>query len=896
MRYARAARRLVALSTVVMLVTPFAPALSAPNCGTSSGNWTVIPGPSFPAGPAAMTDLAIDERVAGRVFATNGRSVMRSTDGGCSWQHSYTVGEESAATYTPASARIVKIEVGPGSGRVYAAIAETVVNQTRPHIVVSPNAGRSWQSGDAGLPPLGSPEALVVASSSPDTAYLALDLGGGTIDSIWASSDGGRTWEARDQHLGGEFVGLEVDPLAPSELWAYGNGLHHSTDGGRTFTPVDEFVGVTTGPVGVFHERGRPATLFVFIPSDRSLRRSVDGGENWLENYGLPAPTSITHGLMPDSALATSGGDVYGWVPALFTWAALRAPTGGLTDAQATRAASPEFYFRNATQIAVYSGPAGGDIPTPNREFLIGNISLVDDPPSVVARPPELSPGDRTVKIPAGKRERVTYDLSLSKVRTPLDLYFLVDTSESATKFLKGLAVKLGEIINELTLARLDVRFGLGEFRAYPDSTPPRPYCGNDGVPVVENPNCERNFVYRRVLDLPDYSTETLETAIENLEPVAGGHYEASLEALYQTATGAGEDVWPQGTTDSHLDGHDVPKGQQANFREKALKVVLIATDEGFENAVYGNDDFPPDLPSHQQVIDAFQAHGEGDDGIRQIGLALGTGALRDMQEIARGTGAVAPAEGADCDGDGVAEIVADGPLVCTVQSGSLEQGGNLAPAIVNLVEAVRNSQAVTLDVTPEDRRVVAAVTPDEYPGVAAQADADLKFDVTYECPTAMAGERIEVRLAASRGADPLDRATTTIVCGKVPEDKKKNAFFDLFPFDRVLGLVPLLPLSPPPTLANPSQATQAQSQAQAQGAMATQEQEQPQVALATQYKSALREALARDEEYAMTRYRERSSTELPPPLFLAAAALMASASYVALSRRRRIEPARARR
>lgn len=889
--YLRAMRKLVALMVAVSLLTPLAAARGAADCGVVSGNWTTIAGPRFPSGSQAITDLAVDARTPLRFFVTNGTSVMRTTDGGCSWQHSYTLGDQDDGplAYTAATSRIVALVAPESGGRVLASIAETVANQIRPHVLVSFDAGRSWESGDTGLPPLGSPEGLVVASSSPDTAYVAVDLGGGTLDSLYASSDGGRSWQPRSQQPGSGMVGFEVDPTVPNELWAYGNGLNHSTDGGSTWTPVPEFVGTQTGPVDIFHAEGQESSIFVFVPATRIVQRSVDGGENWLQSYGLPGPTSIDHGANADSRIATSGGDAYVWAPALFRFLDAQAPVGGLTDVSATRTSTPSFYMRNASSVLIYAGQTGSDYPIDVDEFDVGDISLIDPPGSLDPEPPELSPDEDTIKIPAGETKRVDYDLSLSKIRTPLDLYFVIDTSESAKPFLRGLASVLQSLVNELSLARLDVRFGLAEYRAYPDSTPPRPSCDAGTLPV-EDSDCERNFVYRQVLDLTS-TTTALEPAIESLQPIAGGHYDGSLAALYQTATGEGEDVWPQGTTPSYLDGHDVEPGQQADYDDKALKVALIATDEGFVNPPYEGDDFPPDQRSIDEVIAALNARG---DGIKQIGLALGTEALPDMRKIAAGTGAVAPSGGADCDGDGSPEVGAGDPLVCVAYRGNLESGSNLVPAIVNMVEAVRTREPVTLEVEGRDG-IVASVTPDEYEGVVLQSDSALKFGVTYECPLELAGKKSTVDLTASKGPDVLDRATATIVCGKVDE-KKKPGFFGLFPFDRVLGLLPLLPLSPPPTLANPSQATQAQSQAQAQGAMATQEQEQPQLAMVTQYKSALKEALARDEEYAMTRYRERSGAELPPGMFLGASALLMSAAYAfAVSRRRRTNLARAR-
>ena len=898
--YLRATRKLVALMVAVSLLTPLAAARGAAACGVTSGSWTTLAGPRFPSGSQSITDLAIDARSPSRLFVTNGTSVMRSADGGCSWTHSFTLGDQSAdgLTYNTDNSQILALVVPEAGGRVLLSIAETVVNQTRPHVLVSFDAGRTWESGDTGLPPLGSPEGLVVASSSPDVAYLAVDLGGGTLDQLYASSDGGRTWQPRSQRLSGEFIGFEVDPLVPNELWAYGNGLSHSTDGGATWTAVDEFVGTQTGPIDIFHAQGGDASLFVFIPATRIVQRSIDGGENWLQSYGLPSPSSIDHGAIADSVLATSAGDAYVWAPTLFRFIDVRAPLGGVTDVSASRSATPSFFMHNGSDLLVYSGQTGSDFDVDVDDFDIGPISLIDPPQLLDPDPPELSPKKDRIEIAAGKKKRVTYDLSLSKVRTPLDLYLLVDTSESALVFLRDLSLALQDIVNELYAARLDVRFGLAEYRAYPDSTPPRPDCSDSDVPVVVNSNCERNFVYRQVLDFPESSPQALASAIEQLEPVAGGHYNAPLPALQQTATGSGVDVWPAGMSPSHLDGNDVQPGQDASFRGKALKIVLNATDEEFiDQSAYSSDDFPPDIPTAEEVIAALNARSSGpdDSGIDQIGIALGTGALSDLRRIAAGTGAIAPAEGADCNGDGAADLAAGDPLVCSFQRGSVEQGSNLAPAIVNLVEAARARTPVALDVQARNG-VVASVTPEAYEGVVLQSDKALKFDVTYECPLSMAGKKTDVDLTATKGPDVLAQASATVVCGDVPAEKKKD-FFDLFPFDRVLGVVPLIPLSPPPTLANPSQATQAQSQAQAQGAMATQEQEQPQLAMATQYKSALREALGKEEEYAMTRYRQRTEPELPQGMFLGAAALMMAAAYgFAMSRRRRTSVARVRR
>jgi hypothetical protein len=885
---ARAVERiLVALILVAMIVAPFtvAPASAQAACGTKSEYWTSVPGPRFPIGPQTLTDHAVDARDIGTIYATNGKAVMRSTDHGCSWSPVYVLGgsapaEAPFAAETTTIKQIVVPEAAAGHVRV--AIEETVVAVTRPHVVTSTNGGNSWVVGDAGLPPAGSPEFMAFAPRSAAVGYLGVDLGSGSIDSLYATSDGGLTWQARMQNIGGGFTGLVVDPLLPNDLWAWGpGGLHHSTDGGSTFTAIDDFVGAAAGPVDVFHAPGTPARVIAFVPDNRFMLRSDNGGRTWLENYSPGAPDSVVHGSISESVMASSAGDVFAYAPTLFNWINVEAPNAGVVDLAVDRAATPSFYGRTARTIEIYQGPQGVDLTLPEHGFEIPPIYTPNPEalPDVLLPDPELDPKKSKVKIAAGETKKQRYSLAMSKVYTPLDVYLLVDTSESAKRFLRGLAMTLGDVINELGEAKIDVQIGIGEYRAYPDGKPSEPYrqpCeGNQtSVPGL---SCENNFVYRQVLDVQPVSP-ALGDALSNLEAIAGGHYNAPAPALIQAATGSGVDLFPPGPELSH----DVPKGQGASFRENSFRIILNTTDEPFPMEPYPDDDRPPDQPS---IADAVAALNE--KGIKQIALALGPGAVGDLQEVARGTKALAPAQGVDCDGDGAADLGPGSPLVCMVQQNELEQGSNLVPAIVNMVEAVRNREPVTLTAEGRDG-VVAKIAPETYPAVVQERSNVLDFTVTFRCPLAMAGERTDIDLAASRGGEGvLATATTTVVCGK----REKEDFLSLFNFDQVLAVIPLIPTAPP-TVTELSSSTQVQSQAQAQGAMATQEQEQPQVAFAHQYKAELRQALSRDEDYAMTAYQERTRSEAPARLMFAGAAVLMSLTYAyAASARHRLRP-----
>ncbi|HET7483455.1 MAG TPA: hypothetical protein VFK89_11400, partial [Actinomycetota bacterium] len=159
--------------------------------------------------------------------------------------------------------------------------------------------------------------------------------------------------------------------------------------------------------------------------------------------------------------------------------------------------------------------------------------------------------------------------------------------------------------------------------------------------------------------------------------------------------------------------------------------------------------------------------------------------------------------------------------------------------------------------------------------------------------PLEMAGKTTTIDLAAHNATKVLARASTTVICGNVPK-QKKPFFAPLFP--PLLTAIGVIPIAPPPSLVQPTTSTQAQSQAQAQGAFAAQEQEQPQVAFATAYKRALDQALVEEREYSMTAYRDRSAPAMPPPLFIASVGIMSVLAYVgAIAPRRRLSRAAAR-
>ena len=241
-----------------------------------------------------------------------------------------------------------------------------------------------------------------------------------------------------------------------------------------------------------------------------------------------------------------------------------------------------------------------------------------------------------------------------------LDLLIAVDLSGSFWDDLPVFQTEAPSVIANIT-ANLDAQVGLVAFQDYPIS----PF----GVDALGDK------AYSRLVDLtPDINSVLTQIAgLTVTQNGAGGDDpQSQLAALYQAATGAGQDLSALGYPSA-----SIPAGQQANFRPGATKLVLLWTDAAFHlPGDAGSIPYPG--PSFDQTVSALMAL----DPARVIGVSSGTGALTDLQAMASATGALAPVGGVDCNNDGTIDIPAGSPLVC----GTSAAGGGIGDAIVSLV------------------------------------------------------------------------------------------------------------------------------------------------------------------------------------------------------------------
>lgn len=866
-------RFVVGLVSLSILAAPFVTGAALANiCGSQDGYWRIASLPRFKTGSQTFVDYEVDRATPSNVMITNGTAIMLSTDSACTWKQVFRLPDapspESQAT--AANSTIVAIDISESArGRVLVTVEETTAAGTRPHIIRSEDMGGSWASGDVGLPPQGTPEALVLPVSNPNLAYLAIDVGGGSIDLIFASTDGGTSWTLRSnptvltQTMG--VTGFTVDPVIETSLWAWGTGgLFHSTDGGASFTAVEDFIGKSVSTADVFHAGSKPARIAGFIPNEQRVLVSENNGATWLSLTAPPGVDSSAHGASVADAFVTGAGHAYSFDLPTSAWINIGSPRPGVFDVSTDRAGI--VYVRTNTQLLSYDGPTGLD-----REDTTDNVfqpGLIDPPKQYQEHDPALTPGNKKVFIDPGQSKTVTYDLAISKTPLPVNVFFLLDTSDSMGTTIEDLSKSVVDITNLLNKENFQLKIGVGAYRAFPDHLPPRPQCDNQQP--TPGQTCETNYVFKNFYDVAPAGA-TVEEVLANLESDAGGFYKSHFQALYTMATGERVDIFPPGP-----DSGDVPAGEGATFDQEAYRVVIHATDEPFwegEARDGGGTDFgnptPPETPLWDETEAALDAK-----NIFQVGLSIGPAPRKDLAEMARRTDALAPAEGVDC---GRGHFLEPGePLVCPVSRSYLDESHNLVPAIVNLIENLPAGVDVGFE-AKGDKRIVRKVTPELEPDVVLQVANDMTFDVTYRCPTDLAGKRFDVDLTATNVVDAelLDDAVTEVVC------REKPKIPPVIPPIVAVSLVALaIPPPPPPPPAQLTSASQAQSQAQAQTGAVFEEEKEPQLAIAAAYREAAQ--MENDYEYEMVAYEGRKQP-VSPYLTLGAGAAMASMAYAGM-------------
>jgi hypothetical protein len=429
--------------------------------------------------------------------------------------------------------------------------------------------------------------------------------------------------------------------------------------------------------------------------------------------------------------------------------------------------------------------------------------------------PPVVTPGHADVTLTVGTRTTLPFTIDVAPRKPRVDVVLLADTSESMAEELPVVRRDLLAALRRLARVT-DLRVGVAQAKT--DAAPP---------------------VYRRERNVGPLDAG-FDAALGRLDTANGSGLETQLIGLDQLVTGRGMDACP--TTGAlgkgasrclnppvgslcevqpDTAGCAVRPGQQADWRDGAVHVVVHATDTTFRNpeGTPRRADGSIDIES---VADRYR-----DEGVLQLGLAVDAEGVPDLARMAALTGTVAPEGGLGCGAHGVPDVAAGRPAVC----GSAVHLDRVLYALARTHTATTHVHAETPeDVTPSP--ALEGVTPEEFDDVDRTVAQHLVARVTVSC-VALAPGHYDVALHAEVHDETETEFGIGVDCvlPAVPVQRPPRLVGGLPP---VLPPVPPAPVQPPVHLnPNVQPQTQPQAQVQTQVGAAQQEREQVEMALA---------------------------------------------------------------
>ncbi len=756
-------------------------------------NWTTV---EKPEALSKITAHAVGGDSGELMLVTDGHTVMRSTDRGCSWKPVYTVLTPSVED-TPADGllpEVARMLFPTGSSRAIL-VLEGVGRSAGARVLVSDAGGAEGSFQEAqGVPPAGQFRDVVAAPDNPDVIYLVTTVNdqagqvdpAGATGPLYVSKDGGASFAAASA-AGGQLEKLAVEPdSAGRTLWAATSSgrIQSSKDSGATWTTHDipaaeEEPGVQQGGVPQLPVKWLDVAVFristrrhlvaaVGAPNRQAdVTRAVvspDRGGSWQEIPvdGLGPAGGLFFGRsevqlyssVPTDNTAYRGPGLLAFDSEEDRWAGVDAfGLGSLKDPRAVREPLAEQPNYNAIWMR-------RDKPDPDAPDLLARFEPPpsDNKPPLGGRPDcrgydkgakpsakvVFDPSRLNVQLKPGEATTIPVKADVPGDPTPADLFFLMDHSDSMDPAIEGLRCSIDRLVRDMPERGLDAHFGLGA------------YNGIDG------------YTYRRLVNVlpPAEGGPAISEELRKLFSTAGVQ-EPMRSALFQTATGAG--------FDRCTNCRKVEPGQQADWRPPEKKIpryVLLITDEPYEENT-------PKEPAFEEVVAALKAK-----GIRVIGLRVqpkGTEQLtsvdhsparqlmlqQQLSNFARGTQTLAPKGGVDCDGGGTPDIPTGEPIVCTIN----EQGikSEFGDTLVSILTALPGEDLRPVRLVP---RATGGLTTDVKGGEATvniRRASRVEGDAVLSCTQEQAGRRFEVAFDVVTGDRVLGSLEGTAQCGEVP-------------------------------------------------------------------------------------------------------------------------------
>ena len=851
-------------------------------------NWTRIGAPKMGSGEGdeVIVDYTTPPKTRSRIYMTNGRMLKVSANAGCTWSPMFHG--------TPQKDRRPGIEhdifthlAAPDEESLYAASYDEISDGVyKPSVWAAVDladgnlANANFSKIEQNMPLYGKPVALAPALNAEGIVYLLVE-GEPDPTAPDPTAPVRRLYVTRfqaDPPITALVLGLGWDQIPLPEGFSFADGIQPGTGRGiwvwqgtkYAYLPdshadepswavhdVTAKVKDATRVVTVDVAGGGSTTLVVDTPQ-ASLAAKIAGPD--LIQSALPTSAmSFTHGggrgvYVVSGKRGTFGYDVYlqRWIDitpkGVGPFDKVIMPKGGLERIVLGRAGDALYRFDTYRGEAFVEPPKGklgfGDWRKllPKRDLTMPEFIVGDE---------DRDPLIERVTVEPGVTEDIPVTLRVPANSTPLDVYFLVDTTSSMQASINGLKESIESISETLSdsLGK-DACFGLAEVKDFEGLLAPSPYTRR--LPITcDNP--------AKNID----SVKSIRDALEDMKAGGGGDIpEAQTVGLIGSV---------RGTT-------------SAIFRPEAFKVVVLVSDSGFKEG--------GQHPTIDQAVYELNV-----DDVKVVSVLVGGNgdpeeARADMEAVAIGTNTFAPAQGVDCDGDGRRnpwDLVADAPLVCDISGGTPALG----PAIIGLLLGVADPGTLAVDVQDEEDVVVDPIKGTTNAIKNLKQQSYLTFAMPVRCRKEQDGQDLNVLLTPTIRERPLVikgyeiQGTAVVQCRSVPVVPPR-----IPPPPEPEIIDPPRPAKPPIALALPQPPpapAQPISNINLNAGLSQEEEQQYQLAAVTQ---GANEEFQDEEslELAMSDYRARDAAAAG--FVLAGASLMTAAAAAAYRRRLRLQRA----
>jgi hypothetical protein len=852
--------------------------------------WVRIGAPKFDAGEGASTITAFSAMPTHQngIMVTNGTVIKLSMDAGCTWQTIYkSAGLQAPAPgYTP---DVFTQIIEPQDAEAWLASYDDADGVPHPHVYFGSGIGEdgkqpSFSQFDLGLPTYGKPVELAAGSIGINEGYVLVDeLPNAQSGDVTTTSRHLYTTVAPANSTAGAVTGPQWQDITPPasfgrvegfrreaarKIWVW-SGDQYAWATGVDGSSVDWHVNQAPGRIANIDVDSYGTVSVVAHSSQGEELYVPDKNGKLVAHLGVPVePYGFAHGTYQNVYVASGAKGTWGYDHIRNQWINIT-PRGGpsfhsLTMAQGTSARivlglTPTALWRwdTYTQEAFRKPPPG--------PATIGDPDHVKLPTSKLTHP-VLSPIKRVVTVSPGQVGHVPVTYLVNPDPTPLDVYFLVDTTGSMEPAILGLRKSIHSIAENLRKQLgLSACFGVGGVKdAYADD-----------ASTTVNSASDNSYVFKTFLPVSPCDTgkdlPAVNAALNRLVSSGGlDTPEAQTVGLKLAVTG--------GT----LPYPPVPVPQPANFRTGAFKVIVYISDaSSHEGGGY------PTIPEVIQTLNT--------NDVKVVSIAVKdgvgdlNGALAQMTALATGTNSLSPKSGVDCNGDGghqYGDLGPGEPLVCQEAITTGSDGSQIVamgPAILGLLLGVKDPGTIEVNVADPKhalRGPIRGVTSGIFD---MKFENGLHFTLPVGCSASQAGQTLPIYLS------PYVRSQPGGQPGEVDVQCRPQPKLPTLP-TVVAPVAPLLivpAIRPPVAVAAPvppNPPAQPASNVNPNAGMAREEQNQPQLAMAAQDS----EAAGEDTEVV-----EMSAMRNPSPkseaMFLAGAAvLMAAAAGCAMQLRRR--------